>query len=572
MAGSLKQDLSRSTGSRSAGYRAADRLHAVLAGLGPASTAFVSHPEPTSFGDPARGRQLLAGNHLINGEITSAPGLSLWDVAEGAPGLDAMMLHDFKWLDDLAALGTKPARALAQEWLSDWIARYGRGRGPGWTPDVTARRIMRWISHTVLLLGAEGSALAPRYFRSLSHQAVFLSRRWRTAASGRPRFEALCGMMYAGLSLSGFEDKVAAASKALDQACLREIDGQGALASRNPEDMLDVLSLLTWVADAVEARGQAPSLEQAKAITRMAPSLRALRHRDGTLLRGHGGGRGAPGHLEGTLARTGVAGLSEAPSVMGFARLAAAGTTVLVDAAPPPRGAAALSAHASTLAFEMTSGAHPLVVSCGPGSGFGPEWRRAARATASHSTLELDGLSSSRLITRARKPGEIEALAQVPTRVTVEIYDGPLGMSGRLMTHDGYDASHGLTHARQMELDGAGRVLSGTDTLAALSEGAHLRCDRAAAGTRGAGLPYSLRFHLAPEVEAEIDMGGTAVSLVAGEGEVWIFRAQGAELRLAPSVVLERDRLKPRATRQIVLSGHVQDYAVEIGWSFTRAT
>ena len=41
------------------------------------------------------------------------------------------------------------------------------------------------------------------YYRALSRQTVFLARRWHTAAPGLPRFEALTGLIYAGLALTG---------------------------------------------------------------------------------------------------------------------------------------------------------------------------------------------------------------------------------------------------------------------------------------------------------------------------------------------------------------------------------
>ncbi|MDX5359226.1 MAG: heparinase II/III-family protein, partial [Rhodobacterales bacterium] len=37
------------------------------------------------------------------------------------------------------------------------------------------------------------------------------------------------------------------------------------------------------------------------------------------------------------------------------------------------------------------------------------------------------------------------------------------------------------------------------------------------------------------------------------------------------SVYLEKGRLKPRATKQIVLSARVLDYAAEVGWTLAKA-
>lgn len=150
-----------------------------------------------------------------------------------------------------------------------------------------------------------------------------------------------------------------------------------------------------------------PSL--AKRIEAMAPVLRTLRHADGSLARFHGGGRGAPGMLDTALALSGQRAQAPTDRAMGYARLSHGRTTLLLDAAPPAEGPLSIAAHASTLAFELTSGRRPLIVNCGSGRTFGDRWRRAGRATQSHSTLTLDGTSSARL-----GQGSEDALTDAP--------------------------------------------------------------------------------------------------------------------------------------------------------------
>jgi restriction endonuclease Mrr len=55
-------------------------------------------------------------------------------------------------------------------------------------------------------------------------------------------------------------------------------------------------------------------------------------------------------------------------------------------------------------------------------------------------------------------------------------------------------------------------------------------------------------------------------------GEIWVFRHDGTcELKLEPSVYLEKTRLKPRAAKQIVLSGRAMNYATRIRWTLSKA-
>ena len=553
------------------GYvRTMHRLHARLSTLARPATGFVSQPEPRSIGSFAKGRQLIAGNFLLAGFLIEAPGKPIWDIPVPDQRFEEA-LHGFAWLDDLAAVDDLPARTRAQDWTFAWIARFGRGSGPGWTPDLTGRRLIRWINHAIFLLNGRDQPQARAYFRSLGQQTIFLSRCWKTASPGLPRFEALTGLIYAGLALTGMERHVATASAALARECAREIDAEGGIPTRNPEELLQVFTLLTWASQALTDAGRRALPDHLAAIERIAPTLRAMRHADGGLARFHGGGRGAAGALDQALAQAGGKALTAHGLAMGFVRLAAGRTTVILDGAAPPTGPNSTNAHASTLAIELTTGRRPLIVNRGSGASFGAEWRRAGRATPSHSTLGIRGFSSSRLGTETGGPGARARLDEVPEQVWVQ-QDAGLGGLHILAGHNGYAPTHGLTHLRQLTLTVDGRSLTGADTLGAMTAADRRRFDKLMAQIRMQGIDFDIRFHLHPDVDATLDLGGSAVSMALKSGEIWVFRHDGiGELKLEPSVYLESGRLKPRATKQIVLSGVVLDYACQLGWTLAKA-
>src|SRR3989338_7117848 len=472
-------------------------------------TGFVSQPEPRSIGLYARGKQLVAGNFQFAGEVVEAAGKVIWDVVPSDPSL-AVEAQGFVWLDDLAAVGDLAARGRAQAWTWEWIARFGRGKGAGWTPDLTGRRLLRWINHALFLLSGRDRAQTEAYYRSLSAQVVFLTRRWPEAAAGLPRFEALTGLISAGLALTGMEARIVPAVAALADECAREVDAQGGIPTRNPEELLEVFTLLTWAEQALSEAGRIPPQALVEALERMG---------------GAGGGRGGA------------------------------------------RGGAGQAAHASTAAFELTSGRRPLIVSCGSGAPFGAEWRRAGRATASHSTLAVEGFSSSRLAAGEGREvltdrAEVTALRQSVFPEGAHLY----------LCHSGWSATHGLSHSRDLLLASDGRKLTGIDTLAAQTPAERARFERLMTDGRLEGVGIALRFHLHPDVDAALDMGGTAVSLALKSGEIWVFRHDGhAKLSLDPSVYLEKTRLKPRPARQIVLSTRAMGLETQIGWTLAKA-
>ena len=83
------------------------------------------------------------------------------------------------------------------------------------------------------------------------------------------------------------------------------------------------------------------------AIERIAPTLRTLRHTDGGLARFHGGGRGAEGWLDHALSTSKIKTRQPDGLSMGYARLSAGRTSVIIDASAPPGGPASVNAHAS---------------------------------------------------------------------------------------------------------------------------------------------------------------------------------------------------------------------------------
>jgi uncharacterized heparinase superfamily protein len=118
-----------------------------------------------------------------------------------------------------------------------------------------------------------------------------------------------------------------------------------------------------------------------------------------------------------------------------------------------------------------------LIVNSGAGAGFGPEWRRAGRATPSHSTLCIRGFSSSRLGTETGGPGARAELGEVPEQVWAQEDHGIEGLHV-MAGHNGYAPTHGMTHMRDLHMSVDGRRLDGTDTLGAMTGRTSKRFDK----------------------------------------------------------------------------------------------
>ena len=67
--------------------------------------------------------------------------------------------------------------------------------------------------------------------------------------------------------------------------------------------------------------------------------------------------------------------------------------------------------------------------------------------------------------------------------------------------------------------------------------------------------------------------GGTGFSQLVPSGDPCVgpLRVDGnVEMSIEGSVYLQKTRLKPRATKQIVLSGRMMEYATRVRWSLAK--
>ncbi len=533
------------------------RLKARNAAAKPVPDAFFHYVVPRSIGQFEAGEELLNQTYTFAGQRVETLTESVWDVTVPSPAF-ADEIHSFAWLDDLAAVGTKEARYLAQRWTLQWIHEYGSGRYEGWTPGTTGRRLMRICSHARFIRRGLSKEEQSHLFVSLAKQTRFLRDAYNDDEHLLERVSALVGLIYAGVSFSGFEKTLNIGNKTLGEIAAKHIDTEGEIDSRNPEELMSLFAMLTWSFCTIEDADKKPDPRITNALDRIAPTLRNLRLGDGSLTRNHGGGRGVPGRLDQLLSDSRVRRSRAGKVAMGYERLTAGRVTLILDAARPPSLEVSSQAHAGTLAFEMSSGAIPIFVNCGPGRKFGSEWERVSRATGAHTTVTVGGVSSSTLAgdsIASRTFGQ--RLLTEPLHVTRQHFSETQGHR-LIASHDGYAPMFGVIHERSLFISIDGKRLTGTETILP----AKTRSSNQAEG-------FVARFHLHPEVDSALADDGKSVRLTLPNRETWLFTTSG-DLEVDTSVYLDQWLAKPIATKQVVASSRIVEYGGQITWTMTR--
>jgi uncharacterized heparinase superfamily protein len=515
-------------------------------------------PKDPVAGDKAAGEALMKGALLHRGDRIPIDRIDFTRTGDMPRDL-ADRLHSFAWLRDLAAAATRErASKRAERIVEAWLAAHGtQVAEPAWRPENVGRRILFWTAYAPYILSTRDAAYRTAVLKHLARATRHLDKCADRAPPGLPRVSAAAGLVASALVLQGGPARLARAEAGLTRALDASLTDDGGLVSRSPTEQLALVELLAQLRAVYNAGRLDVPEPVADAGAGAVSALLGTTLGDGALSSWQGGNPVSKRRIAAAIEGSGVRArpLRQARG-WGYQRLEAKATVLILDAAPPPPSRGPALGSASTLAFEMSDGANRLVVNCGgPGAAADSlpvELVRALRTTAAHSTLTLGDRNSTAILedgTLGKGVGQVE-LARDETG----------GIATVEATHDGYVRRFGLTHQRQLILSGDGRELRGQDVLAA------------AGGRRrkAEAVPFAVRFHLAPAVEAATTADGQGALLRIRGATVWQFRCRGGRLAIEESLWIDGDGT-PQATSQLVVTGETPPDGATIGWVFRRA-
>jgi uncharacterized heparinase superfamily protein len=492
-------------------------------------------------GDPQAGARVLKGEFVVEG--TARPlDPAAWGGAEASSAW-AGAAHGFLWLRDLRAVGSDAARMKARALATAWIAGAGRGHAVAQREDVLGNRVSALLCHWDFLAESAEEGFRASVMAQIVEDSGALAAALPAETMDARAFAALRGLAVAGVALPGAEAYLARALRFLEQEIARQVLPDGGHVERSPAALLAVLQDLLEIRGLVGAVRQPVPEGLAAAIERITPALAALRHGDGGPVLFNGTREDLAGALSAAFSQAPPRGRA-APRLIqtGFERLAAGRTVLVIDTgAPPPKGQDRLS-HAGTLAFEMSVGRDRLIVNCGAAPAAGAAWRDALRATAAHSTLVIADVNSSEL----REGG----LGRRPEQVSVQRHEAS-GAHWLDASHDGWKKPFGAIHRRRLYLGESGEDIRGEDSIEAPTP-----------------QPFSIRFHLHPDVDASLQQDGSGVLLRTPSGTGWVLRAEGARLALEESIYA--GAAEPRRSEQVVLSGTPEDGPCLVKWAISK--
>jgi uncharacterized heparinase superfamily protein len=346
------------------------------------------------------------------------------DVGWDNPAIALLWRYNLHYFDDLNASGAAERRDWHCALLRRWLAENPPPRGTAFAPYPTSLRIVNWVKWFLA-----GTAPEACWLDSLALQARLLARRVEWHLLGNHLFANAKALVFAGLYFDSPEASswLVKGLKILERELREQVLADGGQFERSPmyhalalEDLLDLINIVNALAPKLpETRDVANALRRCAGP--MLFWLRAMTHPGGALVRFNDCAEGvAPPNediehyaaaLGVTAARPDVAGVVHFKH-SGYIRVCRARATAWLDVAAIGPDYLPGHAHADTLSFELSVGAHELIVNRGTSVyGDGPR-RLLERGTSSHSTVQIGSGDSSEVwsgfrVGRRARPGPV---------------------------------------------------------------------------------------------------------------------------------------------------------------------
>jgi uncharacterized heparinase superfamily protein len=467
-------------------------------------------------------QEILEGHFPLAGRFLDPEGFSPFEV--DLPSREfAVRLHSFAWLRHMRTIKDDRVQEVVRRLVDDWIHLHGRNmKAIAWQPDIVVQRMIAWLSHSPVILKDADHAFYRRFLKSLSIQLRYLRAIVDHEQAADVRLRIRIALAMASLSMQSSPHAIKSAARHLDRELEQQILPDGSHISRDPRIILELLLDLLPLRQTYVNLGYDAPPKLIPCIDRMYPALRFFRHRSGDLALFNGATTILANELVSVLRYDETAGapFRELPDGR-YHRLAAEDTMVVLDTGKPRSTPLSKTAYAGCLSFEMSSGRYRFIVNAGAPRFAGERFRQMARATACHSTVTIDDVSSAR-ISRSAFLGPI-MLTGVST-VTARRDDGITGFDRMIAVHDGYAETYGVLHQRDIAVRLAGGLVRGQDSFPLVD---------------GRSLPERLqavaRFHIHPSI-ALSRRGSHEILMSAAEGEVWVFSCRDGLLDVEEDV------------------------------------
>jgi|TARA_B110000438_G_scaffold214112_1_gene206360 uncharacterized heparinase superfamily protein len=462
-------------------------------------------------------------------------------------------LHSFLWL---AKLDRKNNQKITKMIIKSWIDNFFNYEPKTWNMEITARRVIAWMSNIDITLENSNKIYKENFFLCLTKQSNFILNNLNILFHGTSKIICCSAIILSGLMFKENTTSLKIGIRELEKTVKNYFDESGFPKSRNPEEVFISIKYLILIREWFkESQNIVP--EFLNEIILKCGSCYSLLSNSNMQFPLFNGATEINNRDYGIFLKNLKYKFSNKNNNIGdLIKIKKKKLELFIDCGNPPSNNFAKYYQAGCLSFELISNKQKIICNSGYGKYLSSELSDLSRSTASHSTLYLNNTSScvfqkNKYINKVYGNTLLEKHKVINKNYTEDKNFFYLSAS-----HNGYKKKYGYIHTRSIKILKNSDKILGRDELKQSRKNSNI-------------VIYFIRFHVYPNIKIVKTKSGKSVLFSLPNGEGWLLKNSEHIFRIEKNIFLG-NKNKIINNESILISGKADKELSLIEWEIER--
>jgi len=464
-------------------------------------------------------------------------------------------LHSFLWL---TKVDRKNGKIITKNIIKSWMDIFYNYEPNTWEMEITARRIIAWVSNTDITLDDSDKVYKKKFFLSLIKQSNFILKNLANIFYGSTKIICCASIILSGIIFKENDLNYKTGIKELEKVIKNFFDENGFPKSRNPEDVFISIKYLILIREWFK-EAQKPIPDFLNEIISKSGSCYAMlscankqfplfngameiNHKDYDIF----------------LKTLKYKFINKNFEIANLIKVKKKKFEFFIDCGNPPNNYFAKHYQAGCLAFELISNKQKIICNSGYGKYLSPKLTSLSRSTAAHSTLYLNDTSSC-IFQKNKFISKVYGNSLLQKhKVINKNYTEDKDFYSILASHNGYEKKFGYLHSRAIKISKKEDKIFGQDELKKTKNYSN-------------PLIYFIRFHIYPDTKIVKTKAGNSVLISLSNGEGWLLLSETNNFQIEKSIFFG-NKNKIINNESISISGSVNKEIISIKWEINRVS
>ena len=454
-------------------------------------------------------------------KITNTSPKVLWEI-NFKDKLNFENLHNFLWL---TRLDRKNSKKITKEIIDSWINNFFNYDTHSWRMEITAKRIIAWVSNTDITLENSEKTYKEKFLLSLVKQSNFLVKNLKNTYNDSNKIICCAAIILSGMIFKENYSNYKIGIKELEKIVKNYFDDEGFPKSRNPEEVFICVKYFILIREWLkEALKPIPDfLNEIIKKTGGCYTILSCNNKQFPLFNGST----EINHKDYDifLKTLKYKFTNKNNEVGNLFKIKNKKFEFFIDCGNPPPNKFAKYYQAGCLSFELISNKQKIICNSGYGKYFSSKIISLSRSTAAHSTLYINNNSScifqkNKLINKIYGSSLLEQ-----HKIIDKNYTENKDFYSLTASHNGYEKRFGYIHTRSIKILKKEDKIFGQDKLNKTK-----KYDNS--------ILFSIRFHIYPNTKIVKTKAGNSVLISLSNGEGWLLRSDTNNFEIEKSIFL----------------------------------